>query len=131
MAAAKLLETTHWQQRQQFCHALSAALQQQDMLSLLPALNQEGMTTRLYWLMGLLTDAMKYQQGAAEFCSNQDQLPLIAQLANIQAPSQLLAAFDKWQNCHHQLLTVTSLNQELILTNQLLDWEKSLVMTSK
>ncbi|VFS48203.1 DNA polymerase III subunit delta' [Moellerella wisconsensis] len=42
MAAAKLLETTHWQQRQQFCHALSAALQQQDMLSLLPALNQEG-----------------------------------------------------------------------------------------
>ncbi|VFS48201.1 DNA polymerase III subunit delta' [Moellerella wisconsensis] len=47
------------------------------------------MTTRLYWLMGLLTDAMKYQQGAAEFCSNQDQLPLIAQLANIQAPSQL------------------------------------------
>lgn len=131
VAAAKLLETTHWQQRQQFCHALSAALQQQDMLSLLPALNQEGMITRLYWLMGLLTDAMKYQQGAAEFCSNQDQLPLIAQLANIQAPSQLLAAFDKWQACHHQLLTVTSLNQELILTNQLLDWEKSLVMTSK
>ncbi|WP_432443020.1 DNA polymerase III subunit delta' C-terminal domain-containing protein [Providencia rettgeri] len=34
--------------------------------------------------------------------------------------------YDKWLYCRHQLLTVPALNQELILTNQLLQWEASL-----
>ncbi len=60
-----------WQQRSTLCAALSAALPQRDMLSLLPV-NHEDVAERLPCLRAPL-DAMKWQQGAHQYVLNQDQ----------------------------------------------------------
>ncbi len=130
IAAAELLVAANWQKREAFCHSLADSLQQVDMLSLLPALNQDDGTVRIHWLLGFLADAIKFQQGASEFCTNQDQLALVEQIARVQSASQLLQVFDEWQTCYHQLSTVLSLNQELLLTSQLLNWESQLRVTT-
>lgn len=123
IAAMTLLQPEHWQQRNALCEGLANALQQGDMLALLPAINHDKVIDVIGWLLGLLADSMKLQQQASQFCLNQDRLPLVSALAARMSHLQLSRAFEAWQNCRHQLMTVPALNQELILTNQLLQWE--------
>ncbi|MDV5224665.1 DNA polymerase III subunit delta' [Providencia rettgeri] len=123
IAAMSLLQPEHWQQRTTLCHALAHALQQGDMLSLLPVMNNDKALEQIGWVLGLLSDSMKLQQQAAQFCLNQDQLPLASILASRMSKEKLFDVYEAWQNCRHQLLTVPALNQELLLTNQLLQWE--------
>lgn len=123
IAAMSLLQPEHWQQRTTLCHTLAHALQQGDMLPLLPVMNNDNAIEQIGWVLGLLSDSMKLQQQATQFCLNQDQLPLASILASRMSKAQLFDVYEAWQNCRHQLLTVPALNQELLLTNQLLQWE--------
>jgi DNA polymerase-3 subunit delta' len=99
------------------------------MLALLPALNHDDVADRLHWLCALLMDAMKYQQGAASYALNQDQLPLVQQLASRLSSVSLQQIMQQWLNCRHQLLSVVGVNRELLLTEQLLGWEQMLGAT--
>lgn len=126
LAAEQLLQPQQWQQRGALCAALSAALPQRDMLSLLPVLNHEDVAERLHWLCALLVDAMKWQQGAHHYVLNQDQQPLVHQLASLLSSSSLQQIVQQWLNCRHQLLSVVGVNRELLLTEQLLRWEQML-----
>ncbi|MBI3309838.1 MAG: DNA polymerase III subunit delta', partial [Serratia liquefaciens] len=129
LAAEQLLQPASWQQRSALCAALSAALPQHDMLSLLPVLNHEDVAERLHWLCALLVDAMKWQQGAASYAPNQDQQPLVHQLASRLSSTSLQQVVQQWLNCRHQLLSVVGVNRELLLTEQLLGWEQMLGAT--
>lgn len=129
LAAEQLLQPERWQQRGALCAALNAALPQHDMLSLLPVLNHEDVAERLHWLCALLVDAMKWQQGAASFALNQDQQPLVQQLASQLSGTSLQQVVQQWLNCRHQLLNVTGVNRELLLTERLLSWEQMLGAT--
>ncbi|AHG22240.1 DNA polymerase III subunit delta' [Chania multitudinisentens RB-25] len=126
IAAEQLLQPEHWQQRMALCSVLNTALPQQDMLLLLPALNHDNAAERLHWLSALLVDAMKWQQGAASYVVNQDQQPLIQQLANRLSSTSLQQIVQQWLHCRHQLLNVVGVNRELLLTEQLLGWEQML-----
>ncbi|WP_277302509.1 DNA polymerase III subunit delta' C-terminal domain-containing protein, partial [Serratia marcescens] len=126
LAAEQLLQPQQWQQRGALCAALSAALPQRDMLSLLPVLNHEDVAERLHWLCALLVDAMKWQQGAHQYVLNQDQQPLVHQLASLLSSASLQQIVQQWLNCRHQLLSVVGVNRELLLTEQLLRWEQML-----
>ncbi|HEM8341302.1 TPA: DNA polymerase III subunit delta' [Providencia rettgeri] len=128
VSALALLDEQRWQKRNALCHSLSHALQTGDMLSLLPSLNIDEVPDALNWLLSLFADAIKIQQGAGAFCINQDQQSQVLQLAGAMNRTQLINMYDKWLYCRHQLLTVPALNQELILTNQLLQWEASLAV---
>lgn len=130
VAALALLEEHLWQKRNALCQSISTALQTRDMLSLLPRLNIEEASAALSWVLTLLSDAVKVQQGATTFCINQDHLAQVMQLASTMNRSQLLEAYEQWLHCRYQLLTVPALNQELILTNQLLQWEALLASPS-
>ena len=130
VAALALLDPTNWQRRGTLCNELAVALQQRDMLKLLPALNTDSSPEAINWLLSLLSDAVKQQQRAAEFCINQDHTALVSLLATTMTSAQLINAYGQWQNCRHQLLTVPALNQELILTNQLLQWEAFITVPS-
>ena len=123
IAALKLLSPEHWQKRSALFDELEIALQQRDLLRLLPVLNNDNGTELISWLLGLLADALKLQQGATQFCINQDQFSRITLLAKTMTHSQLVKTYEQWQNCRYQLVAVAALNQELILTNQLLQWE--------
>lgn len=126
IAAEQLLQPARWQQRAALCSALSAALPQCDMLTLLPVLHHDDAAERLHWLCTLLMDAMKWQQGAVNYVLNQDQQPLVQQLASRLHSVSLQQILHQWLNCRHQLLSIVGVNRELLLTEQLLSWEQML-----
>ncbi|VAX76745.1 DNA polymerase III subunit delta' [Serratia symbiotica] len=124
IAAEQLLKAECWQHRSALCSVLFAALKQGDMLSLLPVLSQLDVGESLHWLSALLVDAMKWQQGALRYVVNQDQQALVYQLASRYSSMSLTQIVQKWLICRYQLLSVVGLNRELLLTEQLLSWEK-------
>lgn len=130
IAAEQLLQPERWQQRSALCSALSAALPQHDMLSLLPVLSHLDVGERLHWLCALLVDAMKWQQGAPSHVLNQDQQPLVHQLASRLSGISMPQIVQQWLICRHQLLSVVGVNRELLLTEQLLGWEQMLSAAS-
>ncbi|NHB91422.1 DNA polymerase III subunit delta' [Photorhabdus cinerea] len=124
IAAEQLLQPEQWQVRRQFCQAIEQALDKRDALSFLPQLNHENAPQRLHWLISLLLDAVKWQQHAQNYCINQDQQTLIYQLSSMHTTTVLLQGVNDWTYCRHQLLSVVGVNWELLLTEQLLNWEK-------
>jgi DNA polymerase-3 subunit delta' len=130
LAAERLLQPELWAIRTALCSALSSALNSSDLLSLLPQLNHEDAPERLQWLSSLVLDALKWQQGAGEFAVNQDQLPLVQQLAQMATTPILLHSAKALGHCRHQLLSVVGVNRELLLTELLLNWESALTAGS-
>ena len=96
-----------------------------DWLSLLPVLNHEQVPDRLHWLASLLLDALKLQQSAT-LLSNADAWPLVNTLANQLSDAKLRAILHDICACREQLLTVTGLNRELVLTDLFLRIERYL-----
>lgn len=126
LAAERLLQPERWTIRTTLCVALSRALSSMDLLSMLPQLNHDDAAERLQWISSLLLDALKWQQSASEFVVNQDQLPLVQQLAQLATTPILLHSAKQLAQCRHQLLSVVGVNRELLLTEQLLNWENAL-----
>ncbi|CAH0326386.1 DNA polymerase III subunit delta' [Rahnella aquatilis] len=126
LSAIELLQPERWKQRVALCQQLYVQCQQQDMLSLLSQLNHEDAAERLYWLATLLLDAVKWQQHAGQFIINHDQQPLIALLAGAQSNASLQQSVTAWMHCRQQLISIVGVNRELLLTEQLLEWEQML-----
>lgn len=126
LAALALLQPERWKQREQLCQQLGVNWQQRDLLSLLPQLNHDDAADRLFWLCSLLLDVLKTQQGAGHYVINLDQQPLITLLANGMGNTALQKNLQGWMHCRQQLLSVVGVNRELLLTEQLLEWETAL-----
>ena len=120
-AALQLLEPARWQARQTLCNALPDALRQ-DILQLLPALNSEDVAARISWLLALLVDALKWQQGATRWLSNPDRQDVVALLADTFSSRALDESAREWMQCREQLIHVAAVNRELLLTDRLLNW---------
>ncbi|TAT63212.1 DNA polymerase III subunit delta', partial [Enterobacter cloacae] len=118
-AALALLQADVWSQREALCRAVASALESGDWLSVLPALNSDQAAERLHWLAALLLDALKIQQGAT-LLTNPDVWPLVNTLANRLPGATLRAILHDTCQSREQLVTVTGLNRELVLTDQLL-----------
>lgn len=125
IAAKKLLQPINWKQRSILCCALSDALLEHNMLSLLPILSYPDVGVRLHWVCTLLLDSIKTQQGASRYVINQDQRALVHQMASQITDISLLKIVQKWIICRHNLLSVAGVDRELLLTEQLLNWEKT------
>ena len=121
-AAQQLLEAGNWSHRQALCAALDSALERADWLSLLSVINHDSAAERLQWLASLLLDALKVQQGAT-LLTNVDAQPLAARLAQQLTTARLQAILSAIFRCREQLLNVTGVNRELLLTDLLLSWE--------
>ncbi|WP_449556271.1 DNA polymerase III subunit delta' [Huaxiibacter chinensis] len=118
-AALELLQKEAWSHRMQLCSAVEQALDSRDWLGVLGVLNHDQAPVRLHWLVSLLLDAMKLQQGAT-LVSNVDVWPVVNTLANALPGATLRAIVHEMCLCREQLLTVTGLNRELVLTDLLL-----------
>lgn len=123
LAAEALLAPSSWQKRDLLCKALRQVLET-DLLSLLPMLDQDGVSQTLDWLCALLLDALKWkqlpEQGAI---ANVDQQPLVVFLAKHFSTSVLDRSLSEWIRCRDRLVNIMSVNRELLLTQQLLAWE--------
>lgn len=121
-AALAMLQPDVQTQRQQLCATLQSVLTSGDWLGLLSVLNHEQVAERLHWLASLLLDSLKIQQGAT-LISNVDAWQLVNALASHLPGTALRAILHDVCLSREQLQTVTGLNRELLLTNQLLSIE--------
>ncbi|MFS6812756.1 DNA polymerase III subunit delta' [Citrobacter meridianamericanus] len=118
-AALTLLQAESWSHRTDFCAALSNTLNTGDWYILLAALNHDQAPTRLHWLATLLTDALKRPYGVSHL-TNPDALDLISSIAERLSVAQIQAILGDVCHCRQQLLNVTGLNRELVLTDLIL-----------
>lgn len=116
-AALALFQGDNWQARETLCQALAYSVPSGDWYSLLAALNHEQ--ARLHWLATLLMDALKRHHGAAQV-TNVDVPGLVAELANHLSPSRLQAILGDVCHIREQLMSVTGINRELLITDLLL-----------
>ena len=93
LAAEQLLQPQQWQQRSTLCAALSAALPQRDMLSLLPVLNHEDVAERLHWLLRAAGGRDEVAAGRASVCIESGSAAAGASAG--QPAEQRLAAADR------------------------------------
>ncbi len=121
-AALALLDQQLWAQRQALCETLSSALDE-DVLTLLPQLNHDNVVARIGWLASLLTDALKWQQSGDRFIANVDRPQLVRQLAQRLPAAALDKSLRQWLLCRDRLSRIVAVNRELLLTEQLLNWE--------
>ncbi|AIN47350.1 DNA polymerase III subunit delta' [Candidatus Palibaumannia cicadellinicola] len=122
LAALALLQPACWNKRQALCVAMREALHHRDFLTLLPFLNGNE-DVPLHWVLTLLIDALKLQQGAQAFLVNADQLNLITAVAMHWTSLTLHRQVQQWLHCHHQWSEVSGINRKLLLTYRLLNWE--------
>ena len=118
-AALALFQGDNWQARETLCQALAYSVQSGDWYSLLAALNHEQAPARLHWLATLLMDALKRHYGAAQV-TNVDVPGLVVELANHLSPSRLQAILGDVCHIREQLMSVTGINRELLITDLLL-----------
>ncbi|SLM63686.1 MULTISPECIES: DNA polymerase III subunit delta' [Dickeya] len=125
LAALALLQPERWKARAQLCQQLSYGVHRHDALSLLALLHHDEATERIHWVCSVWLDALKWRHQARNSLINRDQLALIAQWGEMH-DEQLHYSLRRWLQCRHQLLSVTGVNRELLLTSMLLDWERAL-----
>lgn len=118
LSALAMLEPKKWQQRQIFCQKLLIALPNHDYWSLYDEFNQEQVIERINWFCALLSDALKARQKAGKFIVNRDQVPLV-RLLLAQGNHEIIRLHDLWLSARTTLLTVTGVNQALIVSNLL------------
>lgn len=121
-AALMLLQSESWAQREALCQALASTLLSGDWYTLLAALNHEQAPARLHWLATLMMDALKRQHGASHV-TNVDAGQVISAIAGQFSPTRIQAILNAICHCREQLLNVTGLNRELVLTDLLLQIE--------
>lgn len=121
-AALALLQSDGWAQREALCQSLSGSVSGGDWYSLLPVLNHEHAPARLHWLATLLMDALKRQHGTT-WLTNADAGELVAMLAGQLSTNRIQAILSAVCHCREQLLSVTAINRELVLTDLLLQIE--------
>lgn len=129
LAAELLLQPARWQARLALCAALQDALVNSGFLALLIALHQDKVDEPLHWLLSLLTDALKWQQGAQEFLVNADKTSLVTALAARCPNGVLHAQWQLWLQCLRQCQKISGVNRELLLTHYLLKWEQGIAYT--
>ncbi|WP_436856819.1 DNA polymerase III subunit delta' [Citrobacter tructae] len=121
-AAQSLLASESWAQREALCQALSTSLSSGDWYALLTVLNHDQAPVRLHWLATLMVDALKHQHGATHL-TNVDVGPIVATIANQLSSACIQAILRDICQCREQILNVTGLNRELVLTDLLLQIE--------
>lgn len=122
VAAQQLLTSPRWSLRQRLAEALLTAIPEQPM-KLLPLLNQEQVAETIHWLITLLLDAWKMQQGSNQWLTNPDQPEVIAHLSRHLTQGELDWHTRHWMQCRYRLISRVAANHELLLTEALLAWE--------
>ncbi|WP_253306744.1 DNA polymerase III subunit delta' C-terminal domain-containing protein [unidentified bacterial endosymbiont] len=119
LAALALLKAGGLQQYTALLQDLQRALQQRDLLLVLPHLDHNNVHSALYWLATVWLAALKQQWQVADVRQACEQRQLLSTLATTFTPEQLQACCQRTLRCRHTLLILPSVNQTLLLTELL------------
>lgn len=122
-AALMLLDAEKWQIRQEFCHTIHQQFTQHNVWALRDCfIKSENYLENMHWFCTLLSDAIKALQKTGRFIINRDQVPLVRLLATYGV-DKIIKIYELWLNARMQLMTVTGLNQELMISHLLAQTE--------
>ncbi|CAL4043290.1 DNA polymerase III subunit delta' C-terminal domain-containing protein [Buchnera aphidicola] len=126
--AKKIIKGTLWSERQLFFLNLENAINKKDLFNLLPFFTKNKMHVIIYidWICYLLFDSIKWKYSLFAYIKNLDQEKFIIYLSLNYSITFLDKSIQSWIICKHQLMHVIGVNYELLLTEQLLRWEKNL-----
>ncbi|MEI4259894.1 MAG: DNA polymerase III subunit delta' C-terminal domain-containing protein [Candidatus Dasytiphilus stammeri] len=120
LAAVDLLSSMYWTYRHKIYEIIRDVLnEKQDLLNLLPLLNNENVNKQIEGLCTLFLDAIKLQYDSNVFIINYDVKILVHQLS-ILSVEILYESFRNWLILRHLFTQVISVNRQLLLTQQLL-----------
>lgn len=123
LKAQQLLTSDAWQHRLTLVETFYQAVNCEDELALLPLLNNDQCDTALCWILQLLMDIRKWQEGAFDTLAHLDKHDEIAALAQRLTAEDVLVLYTAWQTCREQLRTIAGVNRELLLANLLINTE--------
>jgi DNA polymerase III subunit delta' len=119
LAALDLLKAGRLQQYTALLQTLRCALQQRDLLLVLPHLDHSAVHCALTWLASVWLAALKQQWQVPDVSQASEHRLLLSDLATALTSEQLQHCCQRTLRCRHTLLTLPSVNQTLLLTELL------------
>ncbi|ANF17098.1 hypothetical protein XW81_01630 [Buchnera aphidicola (Schlechtendalia chinensis)] len=115
-----------WKTREKFFFELKHAIKKNDILYMLKNFSLGYVENKIFWLCTILFDAMKMKYNFKSNITNLDQKDIIDRLKKKCSFTLLDTSLRSWMQCNCKLTNISGINTELLLTDQLLRWEKIL-----
>ncbi|CAL4321712.1 DNA polymerase III subunit delta' C-terminal domain-containing protein [Buchnera aphidicola] len=121
--AKKFLYKNIWSLRNHLYYNISKIIEKKNFLVLLPILNNNKICTKIYWIIILLLDSLKFKNNFFSLLVNIDYIPLIQKISKQYSHKNLYILLKTWQKCRYQLINIKNINQEILLLKQLIKWK--------
>lgn len=126
ISAKKFISNGLWEERRNLFICFSKSIHNQNLLTLLPILSVNHTLVKIDWIYLLLFDAIKIHFNQKKQLTHFDQIELIQFFSRNYNYFILHQSVQTWIKCRYRLLNIPSINNELLLSEQLLTWEKIL-----
>ncbi|WP_295164366.1 DNA polymerase III subunit delta' C-terminal domain-containing protein [uncultured Buchnera sp.] len=126
ICAQNFIEGELWEERKNLYKSLSNSIKDKNLLKILPILCKKNTIIKIDWICLLLFDAIKINFNERKKLTNCDQIKLINFFSEKYNNVILNKSIQNWIKCRFILLNTSSINNELLLLEKLLVWEKIL-----
>lgn len=126
ISAKEFINNGLWEERKNVFICFSKSIKNQNLLKMLPILSINNTLLKIDWICLLLFDAIQVYFNEKRKLTNFDQSELIQFFTQNYNYFTLNQSIQSWNKCRYRLLNIPSINNELLLLEQLLKWEKVL-----
>ncbi|WP_343152430.1 DNA polymerase III subunit delta' C-terminal domain-containing protein [Buchnera aphidicola] len=123
LMAIKLIKSKLWIERKNFYEKLIDFIQKKSLILLLPYFIGKNILFKINWICLILLDAIKWKYNITESLSNLDNISTIKTISSKYSYYTLDISLRLWLKCRYYLLNVSNINQELLISKKLLNWE--------
>ncbi|BAB13058.1 DNA polymerase III subunit delta' C-terminal domain-containing protein [Buchnera aphidicola str. APS (Acyrthosiphon pisum)] len=124
--AKKFINSNLWIDRINFYECLHDSFKKNNLLKILPLITEKDSQVKIDWICFLLFDSIKFYFNENDNLTNSDQIELIQFFSYNYKNTILDTSIRTWLHCKYRLSNISGINCELLLSEQLLIWEKIL-----
>jgi DNA polymerase-3 subunit delta' len=128
ISAKIFFEGELWKERKDLYESLLHSIKNKNLLKILPILCKNNTIIKIDWICLLLFDAIKINFNERRKIINCDQMKLINFFSKKYNNTILNKSVQNWIKCRKILLNVSTINNELLILEKLLVWEKILFL---
>ncbi|XBC37991.1 MAG: DNA polymerase III subunit delta' C-terminal domain-containing protein [Buchnera aphidicola (Floraphis choui)] len=121
--AKEFLLKSLWKERDTFFVCLKHSILNKNLVYMLDNFNLGNIEKKIFWLCSLLLDSMKIKYSNKDNIINLDKVNIVKLLKKRYSFILLDNSLRSWIYCNFKLVSITGINTELLLTEQLLRWE--------
>ncbi|QFQ32941.1 DNA polymerase III subunit delta' [Buchnera aphidicola (Aphis fabae)] len=126
ISAKKFINNGLWEERKNLFVFFLRSIKNYNLLKILPILSMNNTLLKIDWICLLLFDAIQIYFNIKKQLINFDQLELIQFFSHNYNYFTLNQSIQTWTKCRYRLSNIPGINNELLLLEQLLKWEKIL-----